>query len=174
MESDMSLLEHSQLKENAEHPAGRGGERGFTLIETSVALVIMMIIALGAASLFAYATLANSGANDREEAMAVAQKRMEWLRNMPFSATTRNLAYSYPNGGLAATAGVTEFETSSGRSYRVITTIVNTATVPAGQPDAGQPTIKTITIAVTPQGVGPALGGVTLSSQRSTLVPGNF
>ena len=85
-------------------------EQGFTLIETAVSLVIMMIIGLGAASLFAYATMANSSATDREVAMAVAQKRMEWLRSMPFSVTTRNLAYSYPNGGLGATAGTTETE----------------------------------------------------------------
>ena len=149
-------------------------EQGFTLIETAVSLVIMMIIGLGAASLFAYATMANSSATDRELAMAVAQKRMEWLRNMPFSVTTRNLAYSYPNGGLGATTGTTETETSSGRSYRVVTIIENTSVVPAGQLDAGQPTVKTITIRVTPQGAGPVLGGVTLSSQRSTLVPGAF
>jgi len=152
----------------------RPTEQGFTLIETAVSLVIMMIIGLGAASLFAYATMANSSATDRELAMAVAQKRMEWLRNMPFSVTTRNLAYSYPNGGLGATTGTTETETSSGRSYRVVTIIENTSVVPAGQLDAGQPTVKTITIRVTPKGAGPVLGGVVLSSQRSTLVPGAF
>ncbi len=149
-------------------------EQGFTLMEIAVSLVIMMIIGLGAASLFAYATNANSGATDRELAMAVAQKRMEWLRNMPFSVTTRNLAYSYPNGGLGATTGTTETETSSGRPYRIVTSIANTSVVPTGQPDAGQPTVKTITITVTPQGAGTALGAVTLSSQRSTLVPGTY
>jgi type II secretory pathway pseudopilin PulG len=154
--------------------ASRSQEQGFTLIETAVALVIMMVIGLGAASLFAYATMANSGATDRELAMAVAQKRMEWLRTMPFSVTTRNLAYSYPNGGLGATTGTTETETSSGRPYTIVTIIENTSVVPAGQLDAGQPTLKTITIRVTPKGAGPALGGVSLSSQRSTLVPGTY
>lgn len=154
--------------------ASRSGEHGFTLMEITVSLVIMMIIGLGAASLFAYAINSNSGATDRELAMAVAQKRMEWLRNMPFSVTTRNLAYSYPSGGLAATTGTTETETSSGRPYRIVTTIADTSVVPAGQPDAGQPTVKTITITVTPQGAGLALGAVTLSSQRSTLVPGTY
>jgi Tfp pilus assembly protein PilV len=151
-------------------------EQGFTLMETAVSLVIMMVIGLGAASLFAYATNSNSGATDRELAMAVSQKRMEWLRNMPFSVTTRNLAYSYPNGGLGATSssGTTETETSSGRTYTVLTRIENTNVVPAGQPDAGEPTVKTITITVTPQGAGSALGAVALSSQRSTLVPGTY
>ena len=154
--------------------ARRSREQGFTLIETAVSLVIMMVIGLGAASLFAYATMANSGATDRELAMAVAQKRMEWLRTIPFSVTTRNLAYSYPNGGLGATTGTTETETSSGRAYTVVTVIEDTRVVPAGLPEAGQPTVKTITIRVTPQSAGPALGGVSLSSQRSTLVPGSY
>ncbi len=154
--------------------APQSTEKGFTLIETAVSLVIMMVIGLGAASLFAYATMANSGANDRELAMAVAQKRMEWMRTVPFSVTTRNVAYSYPNGGLGATTGITETEMSSGRPYTVVTIIENATVVPAGQFDAGQPTVKTITIRVTPQGAGPALGGVSLSTQRSTLVPGAY
>lgn len=165
---------------NNSHPAYSGvtarqsTEQGFTLIETAVSLVIMMVIGLGAASLFAYATMANSGATDRELAMAVAQKRMEWMRTVPFSVTTRNVAYSYPNGGLGATTGTTETEMSSGRPYTVVTIIENTTVVPSGQLDAGQPTVKTITIRVTPQGAGPALGGVSLSTQRSTLVPGAY
>ncbi len=150
-------------------------EAGFTLLETAVSLVLIMVIALGAAALFAYSTHANSGATDRELAMAVAQKRLEWLRNIPFTTTNRNLAYSYPNGGLGATAtsGTTETETTSGRTYSIVTKIQNTSVVPAGQPDAGQPTVKTITITVTPQ-AGTMLGSVTLSTQRSTLVPGTY
>lgn len=151
-------------------------ERGFTLIEVSISLVIMMVVGLGAASLFSYATKNNSAANDRELAMAVAQKRVEWLRNMPFTVATRNLAYSYPNGGLAATApgGVEETVISGGRTYVVSTVIQDTDTVPAGDPDANQPTVKTITITVTPTGTSSPLGSVTLTTQRSTLVPGRY
>jgi Tfp pilus assembly protein PilV len=169
----MNFIDNSQPK-YSRMTARRSTEHGFTLMETAVSLVIMMVIGLGAASLFAYATMANSGATDRELAMAVAQKRMEWLRSIPFSVTARNLAYSYPNGGLGATAGTTETETSSGRAYTIVTSIADTSVVPVGQPDEGQPTVKTITIRVTPQGAGPALGSVTLSSQRSTLVPGTY
>src|SRR6266550_6425930 len=114
----MRFIDNSQPR-HSRMTAGRSTEQGFTLMETAVSLVIMMVIGLGAASLFAYATMANSGATDRELAMAVAQKRMEWLRSIPFSVTTRNLAYSYPTGGLGATTGTTETETSSGRAYTV-------------------------------------------------------
>ena len=169
----MNFMHNSQPK-HLRTTMRQSSEQGFTLMETVVSLVIMMVIGLGAASLFAYATMANSGATDRELAMAVAQKRMDWLRTIPFSVTNRNLAYSYPNGGLGATAGTAETESSSGRAYSVVTTITDTSVVPAGQPDAGEPTLKTITIRVTPQGAGPALGSVILSAQRSTLVPGTY
>lgn len=148
-------------------------ENGFTLLETAISLVIMMIVGLGAASLFAYATRNNTGANDRELAVAIAQQRLEWLRNMSFSTATRNQLYSYPNGGLGATgaSGVVETTVAGGRTYTVTTVIQDTATVPAGEPDANQPIVKTISITVTPTG-GTALGSVTLVTRRSTLVPG--
>ena len=101
------------------------GEKGFTLMETAIALVMMFVVSMGAASLFAYASNANSNADDRELANAIAQKRFEWLRTIPFNTQTRQLAYSYPNGGLAATGtgGVVETVTNAGRSYRVNTVI---------------------------------------------------
>ncbi len=149
-------------------------ERGFTLMETAISLVIMMIVGLGAASLFAYATNANRGADDREVAMAVAQKRMEWLRTIQFTTQTRNQEYSYPNGGLAqtSTAGVEETETSAGRQYTVNTIIRDLSFVPIADPDGGAPTVKSIEVSVTPQGT--RLGSVTLYTQRSTGVPGKY
>ena len=83
-------------------------------------------------SLFTYAISANSKADDRELAMAIAQKRMEWLRTIPFTTQTRGVAYSYPNGGLAATAtaGVTETDKCR-RRYMVNTIISDLNFVPA-------------------------------------------
>src|ERR1041385_7774856 len=78
-------------------------QQGFTLLEAAKALVVLMIIGLGIASLFTYAIRANSNADDRELALAIAQKRMEWLRTIPFNTQTRHVAYSYPNGGLEVT-----------------------------------------------------------------------
>ena len=153
----------------------RPGERGFTLAETAIALLIMMIASVGVVSLFTYSIKYNAGAKDRELAMAVAQKRMEWLRGIPYDATTRGLAYNYPStaspasGGLAATAagGVTETTTSAGRSYTVVTTITN-----FGGASNADSVIKTITVQVTPDGADNVLGQVTLSTQRSILTMG--
>jgi Tfp pilus assembly protein PilV len=156
----------------------RSAERGFTLIETAIALVVMMIVGLGAASLFFFAASNNMGANDRQLSMAVAQKRMEWLRSMPLNDTTRDTAYAFPNGGLKATGdqGVSEITTSGGRPYRVTTIItdLDTDTEDTAVSNDIPPTVKVITIRVTPLGAGPdfnrintAFSSVTLTTQRS-------
>ena len=149
---------------------------GFTLLEAAFALVMLMVIGLGMASLFTYAIQANSRADDRELAMAIAQKRMEWLRTIPFTTQTRHVAFSYPNGGLEVTAadGVTETVTNAGRSYLVNTIIENLSVVPAGNPDAGEPTVKRIQVSVTPAGAATAFETVTITTQRSTQVTGIY
>ena len=151
-------------------------QQGFTLLEAAMALVVLMIIGLGIASLFTYAIRANSNADDRELALAIAQKRMEWLRTIPFNTQTRHLDYSYPNGGLAATvaAGVTENVTNAGRSYSVNTVIEDLNFVPAGNPDQNEPTVKRIKVTVTPAGAATAFESVTVTTQRSTQVTGIY
>lgn len=146
-------------------------QQGFTLLETAISLVIMMVVCLGAASLFAYATRANSFANEREIAMGMAQKRMEYFRTVPFSITNRSLAVA--SGGLAATNGINETVTNAGRTFIVTTVIEDVSTVPAGKPDAGAPTVKRITVTVAPGQPG-SLGSVALTTERSTQVPGVY
>jgi len=154
----------------------RRQEAGFTLLEAAISLVILMIISVGIASLFTWSIKANSGANDRELSMAIAQKRMEWLRTIPFTTQTRDLAFHFPDGGLAATSstGVNETLTNAGRSYTVNTVITNLSVVPAGKPDAGEPTVKSIQISVTPAGSVTSFDTVTITTQRSTQVTGSY
>jgi len=158
--------------------AVKGGvaQRGFTVLEAAIALVILMIIGLGIASLFTYSIQANGKADDRELAMTIAQKRMEWLRTIPFTTQTRSVAYAFPNGGLAATAtaGVSETVTNAGRSYTVNTIISDLNFVPAGQPDAGACTRKRIQISVTPARATTNFETVTVSTQRTTQVVGSY
>lgn len=151
-------------------------DRGFTLLEAAVALVILMIIGLGIASLFTYAVGANTRADDRELAMAIAQKRMEHMRTIPFTTQTRDLPFSFPDGGLEATEpeGVSETVTSAGRSYVVNTFIQDLAFVPIGKPDAGAPTLKTIRVSVTPSVATTAFETVSITTQRTTQVVGVY
>ena len=151
-------------------------QEGFTLLEAAIAMVILMIIGLGIASLFTYAIQANANADDRELSMAIAQKRMEWLRTIPFTTQTRHVAYAYPSGGLesTSTSGVSETVTNAGRSYTVVTVISTLSTVPVGNPDAGEPIAKRIQVSVTPLGAATAFETVTLVTQRSTQVVGMY
>ena len=134
-----------------------GGNDGFTLIETSIAMVVMMVVGLGAASLFFYAIGSNTASRDRELSMAVAQQQMERLRNTEFL----NLEAT-----VTAIGGANKTEVSAGRSYEVATTIVETF--------AGNASLKTITVQVTPAGdtvlagITRVFGGVTLVTVRSS------
>jgi len=74
------VLNSGQEKEDA----------GFTILETCIAMVIMLVAVLGSVSVFAYSIKNNSGANDRELAMAVAQQQMEALRSVPFTDASLN------------------------------------------------------------------------------------
>lgn len=147
------------VKQHGAVPAlrGSGNEDGFTLIETSIALVVMMVVGLGAASLFFYALGANTTARDRELSMAVAQQQMERLRNTEFSSLEATVT---------AIGGANKTEVSAGRSYDVATTIAQTF--------AGNATQKTITVQVTPRGdtvltgITRVFGGVTLVTVRSS------
>jgi Tfp pilus assembly protein PilV len=157
-------------------------QRGFSLIETCIALVVLMIVALGVSSLFLYAVSNNTGANDRELSMAVAQQRVEWLRSIPFNTTNATKAYAYPGGGLAATnAPVIETTVSGGRTYEVQTTItdVKTETGASVAALAEPATVKTLTVSVRPVNainawnqVNTVFAGVTLTTQRVMLHAG--
>lgn len=143
----------------------RDGQEGFTLIETAVSLVVMMIVGLGAASLFVFALNTNSSARDRELSMAVAQQQMERLRNTRFASLAATVS---------STGGANKTVTSGDRSYSVVTTIADTV--------AGDATQKTITVQVAPistntnglTAVQRVFGGVTLVTQRSTSVLGPY
>jgi prepilin-type N-terminal cleavage/methylation domain-containing protein len=133
------LIGHLKRQEDA--------QRGFTLIETSIALVVMMVAALGAASLFAFAIKYGSGAYDRTLAIAVAQQRMETLRKGTFSEVV-----SATNSDFI----------SSGRHFSVVTNVTGT-------------NLKTITVTVTPAaGDSWVRNGVVIVSQRSALGTGAF
>ncbi len=126
----------------------RNNERGFTLIETCIALIVMMVVALAAASLFLYAINYNSGANDRAVANAIAQQRMEKLRQGSFDEVVNS----------------TESDVeSAGRHFSVVTTVTGT-------------TLKTITVTVTPKSAGNSWvrNPVVVISQRSTTATGTY
>jgi Tfp pilus assembly protein PilV len=132
-----------------------GQQSGFTLMEAAIAMVIMMVAVLGSASVFSYSINYNSGATDRELAMAIAQRQIEQLRNVAFT-----------HSSLDATGGTTITVVRANRSFSVTTRIVHSNTVDS------QPTMKTITVQVTP--LSSTLGAVILRTQRTTVLDGPF
>lgn len=139
-----------------EAETGRACERGFTLIETSIALVIMMIVAMGAASLFVYSISNNSGGNDRAVAIALAQQQMETLRNASFS-TSGGTSALLAGGTTSTTIDTTGASpcAANQRCYSVSTVIDDNPATPAVDVNAAT-TLKGITVTVTAQGAGPA------------------
>ena len=134
-------------------------QRGFTLIETVVAMLVMMVAGLGVVSLFTYSIRYNSGGEDRAVAISIAQQQMEQLRSASFSDSLLNV-----------TAGVdlTPDTVSNGRSYRVRKTVVGSNNF------SGSPTLKTITIQVSPLSPGWAGFPVTISTVRSATTSGTY
>src|SRR4029453_3563053 len=64
------------------------GERGFTLIETTIASLVMLVAALACSSLFVFSTQNNVGGSERALAMAVAQQQLEQIRSVSFEDAT--------------------------------------------------------------------------------------
>ena len=132
-------------------------EQGFTLLETSIALLVMMIVTLATGSLFVYAINYNSGSGDRSASLAIAQQRMERLRKSSFS------------DALLTTPSTTETVTNAGRQYAVVTTICSTSAC------GGSDALKLITVQVTPQGANQwANSPVIVLSQRATPSVGSY
>lgn len=140
-------------------PAEAKGQQGFTLIEIMIAFVLLMIVTLGAASLFVYAINYNSGAYDRTLAHAIAQQQLERLRKTDFDSLTTP---AQPEPVIV----------SGGRTYNIVTTVCGNAAAGCG----GSSTLKRITLQVTPQGAGPnwVRSSVTIETLRAAPVTGTF
>lgn len=103
-------------------------DRGFTLIETCIAMVILMIVVCGVLPLGVYALKYNSAAAIRAGAVTAAQRKLEQLRAGSFTSCT--------SSSEVVTVGTTDSQT-----YTVDVTVTDTTT-----------TVKNITVTVTPQG----------------------
>jgi Tfp pilus assembly protein PilV len=140
-------------------PKNKKGQQGFTLMETSIAMVVMMVGALGIASLFVFSTQNNVGGSERALAMAVAQQQLEQLRSVSYEDTTLDV------GIITATVRSAE------QNYTVERTVAQETNA-----DGSAKQLKKITIRVTPNVGGPAWlnTAVVLVSFRSSLATGSY
>ena len=103
-------------------------ERGFTLIETCIAMVVLLIVVCGVLPLGIYALKYNSAAAIRAGALMAAQRKLEQLRADSFNSCI--------SSSEVVSVGPTDSQT-----YTVDVTVTDVTT-----------TLKNITITVTPQG----------------------
>jgi prepilin-type N-terminal cleavage/methylation domain-containing protein len=135
------------------------GQRGFTLLETTIASLVMLVGALACSSLFVFSINNNVGGGERALAMAVAQQQLEQIRSVSYEDTT-------------LTAGATTSTVRTGeRNYTVERTVADETNA-----DGSAKQLKKITITVTPQTAGPnwMRTPVVLVSHRSTLATGSY
>jgi Tfp pilus assembly protein PilV len=134
-------------------------EGGFTLLETAIAMVVMMVGALACSSLFVFSIQNNVGGSERALSMAVAQQQLEQIRSVSYEDAT-------------LTVGTTNLTVTSGeREYNVqrdVADETNSNNTPKQ--------LKRITITVTPKGTGANWTStpVVLVSYRSTLARGAY
>ena len=136
------------------------GERGFTLIETTIASLVMLVGALACSSLFVFSLQNNVGGAERALALAVAQQQLEQIRSVTYEDSTLNVGTT------------TSTVTSGERNYTVQRTVASET-----NSDATAKQLKRITITVTPQaGTGPnwTRTSVVLVTLRSTLASGSY
>lgn len=139
-------------------------EAGFTLLETTIALVVMMVAALGAASVFSYSINYNSGGSDRLVALAIAQEQLEKIRSAQFNATITDEILT---GGTSSQSGVVRM----GKRYVVTTTIDDDPSTANPEVNAAT-TLKRIKVDVAPENVSQgwslnAGATITLITQRA-------
>jgi Tfp pilus assembly protein PilV len=151
--------QESPMKIRTPKTTAANGEGGFTLIETSIAMVVMMVAALACSSLFVFSIQNNVGGSERALSMAVAQQQLEQLRSVDYADSSLN--------DLTTNFSVT----TGGRTYNVQREVVTEK----NSNDTSKK-LKRITITVTPQAAGPnwTRTPVVLVSYRSTLDPGSY
>ena len=157
--------------------------RGFTLIETTVAMLVMMVVGLGATSLFLYSMRYNAGGTQRSTAMAIAQQRVEVLRGVDFTDarldfglnTTENVVVSGTVVTYSAQGAALPAMPAGSSFYQIQTQVVP---FPIGTA-AATATQKQITIRVVPiNGNGNAtwsnLSPIEVIFRRSLGAPGPY
>ena len=149
----------------------RRSESGFTLVEAIIALLLMLVVALGSASLFSFSIYNNSGGQDRSTGLAIAQQALELLRNAEFT----------PDNTDATLAAGTYIQTGvvrDGRRFTVTKVIDDNPSTVAVDVNTNT-TLKAIRITVSPESMGRgwalgAGGTVTLLTQRARMDSNEF
>ena len=119
----------------------RHAEKGFTLVEVVIAMVILLIALLGVFVTFTWAISYNAGNNARSEALAILQGEVEFLRSAKFTSGVLDASLV---GGTRAQVTVTG---DSGNIYTVDVSIDDDPSTAGVQVDNSL-SLKEITVTV--------------------------
>lgn len=139
-------------------------ESGFSLIEVTIALVILLISILAVFTAFTYSIIYNAGNSSRSQGLSVFQKEIELLRSAKFTPTI------YNDPLLTGGKKTPIYKTSEGDNTRyLLETTVDNDPYTAGIQSTGNDTtkLKEITITVTPQNTN---NGKWVSAYKTTII----
>ncbi len=89
------------------HTPKLNNQRGFTLLESVIAMVMVAIIVISAVSLFSTNILSLRLGNSRSAALAIANEKMEYLRDLPYDSLATQNGDIYPGGSIADNQEIT-------------------------------------------------------------------
>ena len=123
----------------------RQSEKGFSLIEVTIAMVILLVALLGVFVTFIFAVNYNSGNNIRAQALAVLRQQTELLRSAKFTPGVTDASLI---GGIKPVQFVTS---ADGSRFRVAIAVDNDLVTNGIQStNESATTIKEIIVSVTP------------------------
>ena len=139
------------------------GARGFTIVETVIAFLLLMIVSFGIASLFTFSIYNNSGGIDRASSLAIGQQALEVLRTAQFTSTATS---SSLRGGT-----YTQNVVRDQRNFTLTIVIDDDPSTAAFEVDPST-TIKKITVTVRSDSIGKgwasgSFGTITLTTERT-------
>ena len=143
IESAVCTNDSARCIKSQQNPAS-----GFTLIEVSIAMVIILIALLGVFVTFIYAINYNSGNNSRAQALAVLQQKIETLRSAKFTPTITDPTLT---GGTRAAESVTS---ANGNRFTIQAVIDDDPFTSGIQIDTAK-SVKEISVTVTLESPSP-------------------
>ena len=121
----------------------RSAESGFSLVEVTISLVVLMVVLFGVFVTFTYAINYNAGNNSRAQALAVLQQQVELIRSAKFTPEVTDAVLV---GGARARQIVTS---ADGGTYRVDISVDNDlATSGIQSTNETTTTLKEVTVIV--------------------------
>lgn len=137
----MNLFVRKKSKTNIPEHKKSVSEKGFTLIEVMISLLILVVALLGVVAVFQFSIVSNTGNTSRAQALALLQQETEQLRSLKFTSTAMDARLA---GGVKPPRTVV---TPDGISFSISIT-VDDDPFTAGVQVNNNKTLKEITVTV--------------------------